>query len=185
MLCLYLFGQNCLHITFSQYFSSETYSRKYDKVPNILINACKNITEKMNLLKMCGPQIRLCLFTFRLITSKQLNSLTTLDTFSWLGGAVVTHPLGVRGRGINTRLRQGYLMFEYLFCFCFDFTFLYKNTFFVTTFCKLFCNINSFSMINTLHDLWLITTVKRYRPSIFKCDTSVHLRKYLYCILWI
>jgi len=42
---------------------------------------------------MCGPQIRLCLFTFRPIASKQLNSLTTIDTLSWLGGVVVTHPL--------------------------------------------------------------------------------------------
>ena len=51
------------------------------------------MTEKMNLLKMSGPQIRLCLFTFRPIASKQLNSFLTIDTLSWLGGAVVTHPL--------------------------------------------------------------------------------------------
>ena len=62
------------------YLCSETYSRKYEKLPNIVIHACKNITEKMNLLKMCGPQIRLCLFTFRPIVSKQLNSLTTIGT---------------------------------------------------------------------------------------------------------
>jgi len=47
----------------------------------------------MNLWKMSGPQIRLCVFTIRPITSKQLNSLLTIDTLSWLGGAVVTHPL--------------------------------------------------------------------------------------------
>jgi len=56
----------------------------------------KNITEKLNLLKMCGPQMRLCLFTFRPIASKQLNSLTTNDNLSWLGGAEVTHSLWVR-----------------------------------------------------------------------------------------
>jgi len=44
---------------------------------------------------MCGPQIRLCLFTFRPIALKQLNSLNTIHTLSWLGGAVVTHPLWV------------------------------------------------------------------------------------------
>ena len=49
----------------------------YEKLLNIVIHACKNIREKMNLLKMCGPQIRLCLFTFRPIASKQLNSLPT------------------------------------------------------------------------------------------------------------
>jgi len=82
MLCLYLLGQNCLHLTFQPYLSSGTYSRKYQKLPNIVIHACKIITENMNLLKMCDPQIRLCLFTFRLIALKRLNSLTTIDTLS-------------------------------------------------------------------------------------------------------
>jgi len=50
----------------------------------------------MNLLKMCGPEIQLCLFTFRPIASKQLNSLTTIIILSWLGGAVVMHPLLVQ-----------------------------------------------------------------------------------------
>jgi len=45
---------------------------------------------------MSGPQIRLCLFTFRPIASKQLNSFLTIDNLSWLGGAVVTHPLWVQ-----------------------------------------------------------------------------------------
>jgi len=50
----------------------------------------------MYLLKMYGPQIRLCLFTFRPIVSKQLNSLTKIDTLTWLGVAMVTHPLSVQ-----------------------------------------------------------------------------------------
>jgi len=45
---------------------------------------------------MCGPQIRLCLFTFRPIESKQLISLTTIATLNRLGGAVVTHSLRVQ-----------------------------------------------------------------------------------------
>jgi len=36
----------------------------------------------MYLLKMSGPQIWLCLFTFRAIASKQLNGLTTIVTLS-------------------------------------------------------------------------------------------------------
>ena len=64
-------------------------------MPNIVIYACKNMTEKMYLLKMSGPQIRLCLFTFRPNASKQFNSLTTIDTLSRFGGAVVTHPFWV------------------------------------------------------------------------------------------
>jgi len=46
MLGLYLLGQNCLHLTFEQYLGTETYSRKYEKLPNIVILTCKNITEK-------------------------------------------------------------------------------------------------------------------------------------------
>jgi len=47
---------------------------------------------------MSGPEIWLCLFTFRPIASKQLNGLTTFDILSWPGGAVVrvTHPLWVQ-----------------------------------------------------------------------------------------
>ena len=41
MLDLYLLGQNCLHLTFKPYLSSETYSRKYEKLPNIVVNSCK------------------------------------------------------------------------------------------------------------------------------------------------
>ena len=96
MLDLYLLGPICLHLTFKQFFSSETYSRKYEKLPNIVIHACKNNTEKCICWKMSDPQIWLCLFTFRPIASKQLNGLTTIDTVTWLGGTVVTHPLWVQ-----------------------------------------------------------------------------------------
>jgi len=96
MLGLYLSGQNCLHLTFEQYLSNETYSHKIQETDNIVILAWKNITEKMHLLKMSGQQIWLCLFTFRPIASKQLNGLTAIDTVSWLGEAVVTHPLWVQ-----------------------------------------------------------------------------------------
>jgi len=89
MLCLYLLGQHCLHLTFEPYLSSEFYSRKYEKLPSIVIYACTTIEETMNLF-------RLCLFTFRPIASKQLNRLTTLDNLSWLSGAEVKHPLWVR-----------------------------------------------------------------------------------------
>ena len=82
MLGLYLLGQNCLRLTFYPYLSSETDSRKYEKLPNIVIHACKNSTEKMYLIKMSGPQIWLGLFTFRSIASKQLNGLTAIDTVS-------------------------------------------------------------------------------------------------------
>jgi len=39
MLCLYLLCQNCLHLTFYPYLSSETYPHKYEKLPNIFIHS--------------------------------------------------------------------------------------------------------------------------------------------------
>ena len=51
---------------------------------------------KKKFVEKDGPQIRLCLFTFRTIASKPFNSLTTNDTLSWLDGTVVTHPLCVQ-----------------------------------------------------------------------------------------
>ena len=53
---------------------------KYEKLPNIVIHACKNSTEKMYLMKKSGPQIWLCLFKFRSRASKQLNGLTTIHS---------------------------------------------------------------------------------------------------------
>jgi len=77
---------------------------------------------------MCGPQIQLCLFTFRLIVSKQLNSLTTIDTPSWLGGAEVTHALWVRELlGSIPFSGKGLFMFDFLFCCCGVFTFCPKK----------------------------------------------------------
>ena len=109
-------------------FSSEAYPRKYEKLPNIVIHMCTNITGKMNLLKKCSPQNRLCLFTFRPIASKQLNGLTTIDIFQLTrccsGNASA---LGARSPGFNPRLRQGFLCLIFLFCCCCVLPF-YSNT---------------------------------------------------------
>ena len=81
---------------------------------------------------MCDPPIQLCLFTFRPIASKQLNSLTTIVTLSWLGGAEVT--FGVQFPA-PARVRM------LLFCFVvvvFRLFFISKNTLFVTHFCIFF-----------------------------------------------
>ena len=43
------------------------------------------------------------------LKAKQLNSLTTTVTLSWLGGAEVTHPLWEKGPGFNSQLRKGIL----------------------------------------------------------------------------
>ena len=159
MLGLYLLGQNCLHLIFEQYLSSETYSRKYETLPNIVILACKKITEKMHLLKMSGPQIWLCLCTFRPNASKQLNGLTTIDTVSWLGGAVVTHPLWVQEVSGSIPGSGNGFYISFFLCCCFVFIFLSKNTLFVTKVCNSFYNVNFFSILNILQDLWPILRV--------------------------
>jgi len=130
VLCLYRLGQNCLHFTFKPYLGSETYSRRYEKLSRIVLHTCKNITETMILLKRCGPRIRLCLFTFRPIASKQLNNLTTIVTLSWLGVQ-------------RLRIRFGCKRSLVQFCFVVVvlLPFLSQNTLLVTKVCNLFCNI--------------------------------------------
>jgi len=119
------------------------------------------------LLKICGPQFRLCLFTFRPIASKQFNSLTTIEALSWLGGAVVTHPLWVQEvpDSIHSSGKGFYVGCLVLLLLCFYF--LFKNTLFVTKFCNSFFNVYLFSILNILTDLWLIIRVQKYRPIIF------------------
>jgi len=77
----------------------------------------------MYLLKMSGPQILLCLFTFRPIASKKLNSLTTINALSSLGGAVVTHPLWVQDvpGSIPSSGKGFYVWFFVLLLLCFYF----------------------------------------------------------------
>ena len=93
--------------------------RKYEKLPNIVIHTCKNITEKMYLLKMCGPQIWLCLRFDPL----RRNGLTTIYTLSWLSGAVVTHPLWMQEApgSISGSGKDFYVWFVVLLLLCFYF----------------------------------------------------------------
>ena len=75
----------------------------------------------MNLLKMFGLQISLCLLTFRPIASKQLNRLTTLVTLSLLDGAEVTaltHPLWVREVPGSIPGPARIFMFDFVFYCC-------------------------------------------------------------------
>ena len=125
----------------------------------------------MNLLKMCGPQIRLYLFTFRTIASKQLNSSTSIDTLSWLGAAVVTHPLWVHDAPGQFPAPARDFKFDFLFCFLLMwFYFLSKNTLFVVQFCNSFFNGYLFSLLNILQDFCSSIKVYRYRPSIFNSE---------------
>jgi len=127
-----------------------------------------NILQKMYLLKMSGPQIWLCLFTYRPIASKQFNGLTTIGTLSWLRGAVVTHPLWVQEiPGSIPGSSKGFYVLFFICC-CVFIRFCPKKTVIVSKVCSFFYNNNLFSRLNILQDLWPIIRVLRYRPSIFK-----------------
>jgi len=45
-------NHNCLHFTFEPYLIFGSYSHKYEKLPNIVTHACKNITEKIDCVQM-------------------------------------------------------------------------------------------------------------------------------------
>jgi len=125
----------------------------------------------MNLLTMCGPHIRFCLFTCWHIASKQLNSLTTINTLSWPGGVLVTHSLWVHEVPVWIPAPARVFM---LLLFCFFAVFLFflfvQKALFVTHFCNSFCYVNLFNLLHVsiLQDLWPIIMVLLFRPSIFK-----------------
>ena len=134
----------------------------------------------MNLLIICGPQIRICVFTLRIIASKQLNSLSTIETASWLGGAVVTHPL-LGQEVLNLIPVSGKGFYVWLFCSVVaDFSlFVKKEQHLLFTKCfNFFCYANFFSILNILQDLWPNQRAKRYRPSIFKRRNDIWVRNY-------
>ena len=71
---------------------------------------------------------RICLFTFRPIASKQLNSLFTIDILSGLGDALVKHPLWVQEvPGSIPGSGEGFYICLFLFCCCFGFIFCPKT----------------------------------------------------------
>jgi len=128
----------------------------------------------MYLLKMSGPQIWLCLFTFRSIASKQLNGLSDYNRYSqltrWCSGNASA--LGARCPVFNPRLQQGFLCLIFCFVVVVLLLFLSKNTLFIAKYCNAFNNVNLFSILRVLQDLWSIIRVKRYRHSIFKVEVQ-------------
>jgi len=117
MLGLYLLGQNCLHLTFEQYLSSETYSRKkYEKLPNIVSLACTNITEKNAFVEnVWSANLALFIYvsTHCVETVKWLDYNRYCQLTRWCSGNASA--LSARGPGFNPWIRQGFLCF--IFCF--------------------------------------------------------------------
>jgi len=88
------------------------------------------------------------------MASKELNGLTTIDTISCLGGAVVTYPFWVQKVPGLIPGSRNVFMFDFLFCCCCCvFTFLSKNASFVTKVCNSFYKVNLFSILNILQNL--------------------------------
>jgi len=115
MLGLYLIGQNCLHLTFEQYLSSETYSRKYEKLPNIVILHVKYYRKNAFVENVWPANLALfinvsthCVETVKLLDYNRYCQLTR-----WCSG--YASALGARGPVFNPRIRQGFLCL--IFCF--------------------------------------------------------------------
>jgi len=132
------FGQNCLHLTIYPTLNSETYPCKYESA-KCSYSCMLKCNEKMNLLKMCGPQVWFCLLTFRHIALRQMHSLIITNSFI---GPVVTHqpwlfevPCSIAGSG-------KVFMFYFVCYACRGFTF-FPNTLFGTKLFNFFCHINA------------------------------------------
>ena len=108
---------------------------------------------------MCGSQIQLCLFTFRPIASKQFNILTAIDILSWLGGAVVTHPIRVQGvPGSIPGSGMGFYVWFFVLLLLWFYFFVQKHII-CHKICNFVCTVNLFSILNILQDLWQIMRV--------------------------
>ena len=114
---LYLLGQNCLHLTFKPYLSSETYSRKYEKLPNIVVHACK-ILQKKVFVENVWPA-NLALFVYVLTHCVEAVKWLDYNRYSqltrWCSG-------NASALGFNPRLRRGFLCLIFvllLLCFYF------------------------------------------------------------------
>jgi len=112
MPCLYLLGQNCLQFTFLPHLSSETYSRKYKKLPNIVIHTCKNNTEENVFVKNVRPA-NLALFIY--VSTHCVDTVKWLDLVDYNRYSQLTRwcsgnasALDARGPGFKARFRQGF-----------------------------------------------------------------------------
>jgi len=133
------------------------------------------------MLNMCGPLIRLCLFTVRPIASKHSINLTTIVTLGWLGGAEVRHPLRVRqfpGSILGFASARVFMLDFFCFVVCYVFTCFVKNHIIGHKHLQFLCNVDLFCILNILRNVKPIIRVYIYRPSIFNMCMSQ------YCCCW-
>ena len=100
-------------------------------------------------------------------TLLHVNSLTTIYTFSWLGGPEVTESTGLRevpcSNVGSSKDFYGWCLVLLLLCF----NFFVQNTIFVTNCCHSFGNINSCSILKW-QNIWQIIRISKYIPSVLK-----------------
>jgi len=115
------------------------------------------------------------LFLFPFIMLKQSDNLTTIDTFSYIGGLWVTHirlwcqSSGVWFLGLETNFMVGFVVRG-----CWGF--------YSTTSCVIFCSFISFRIFNILQSLWPVIWLSKYIHSIFTQIEGCILRNF--CALY-
>ena len=93
-----------------------------------------------------------CVETVKWLDYNRYSQLTR-----WCSGS--TSVLGARGPGFSSRLPQGFFCCFFCLIVVLFSLFLSKNTLFVTNVCNSFCNVNLFSILNILSDVWPILRV--------------------------
>jgi len=119
MLCLYLLGQKCLYFLFKPYLSSETYSRKYEKLLNIVIHAGKILQKKEYFWKYVARKLGFVYYVSPhcVETVKWLGYNRYFQLTRWCSGKASA--MGARCPGFNSRLRNGFLCLNFVwFCCC-------------------------------------------------------------------
>jgi len=115
---------------------------------------------KNGFVERCGPQMWLCLFMFRPIILKQLNSLTSFDTFIISVAKWVTLQTGEESSSSTSGTGKDYFVCFVVLFVCFKNHYLQKIVQFIF-------NVYSFSIHNILHNLLSIMRVSRYRTIVF------------------
>jgi len=151
MLCLYILCKNCLHLTFLPYLSSETYFRIiYEKLPNIVIHACKHNQNKWICWKCVARKFGYVYLHFDTLSQNSeiawLQSIMSVDSVM----QITAFALGARGHVFNYRLLQRFCLISFVLLLLLCFYLLSQNTLFVIKFCNSFYNVNIFSILNIL-----------------------------------
>jgi len=127
----------------SKGLSNETYSGKYEKLPNIVIHACKNNTKKVFVKNVWPANLALfCYVSTHCVEKVEWLDYNRYSQLTWWCSGYAS-ALGARGPGFNPQLRQGFLCM--IFCFVVVFL-LFCQKHIVTKVCNSFYNFNLFSI---------------------------------------